>query len=86
MRTKLDIKDIEQQQMANSASVCSIKAVSNNIDQQLSIITGSQAPWMKVCIIKSHVLPIFSSTCFIICLSFAFLFVSSMEHGFPSTS
>lgn len=32
MRTKLDMKDIEQQQMANSASVSSIKAVSINID------------------------------------------------------
>lgn len=43
-RTKLDMKDIEQKHMANSASVSSIKAVSNNIDQQVSIIPGSQAP------------------------------------------
>lgn len=79
VRTKLNTKDIEQQQMANSASVPLVKAASSNIDQNRSIITGSHAHWTKVCIIKSHVLHTFSSTC----VSFAFSFVSSMKDEFP---
>lgn len=65
IRAKVDTKDIQQKQTevsANSASVPYTKVVSNNTDQQLSVITGTQAPWMKAFITKRRVLDIFSST------------------------
>lgn len=63
IRAKLATKDIQQKRMeANSASVPYINVVSNKTDQQPSITTGTQAPWMKAFITKRHVLHIFSST------------------------
>lgn len=53
IRAKLATKDIQQKRMeANSASVPYIKVVSNKTDQQPSITTGTQAPWMKLLLQK----------------------------------
>lgn len=51
MKTKLDMKATEQQQLASSVSISLVKAESNHTAQQPRFSTGSQAPWTR-CVLQ----------------------------------